>query len=148
MAQNLWEVKRKVGRPPVWASPEELMQTALEYFQWAEENPLMEAKAMVAGGEVVIEYIPKPRTLTLWGLCAYADTTTKSWSDYKYKPEFSDIIKKIEGMMTEQKFAGAAAGLFNANIIARHLGLTDNQKVEHSGQLVARVERVIVDPSD
>ena len=148
MAQNLWEVKRKVGRPPVWASPEELMQTALEYFQWAEENPLMEAKAMVAGGEVVIEYLPHPRTLTIWGLCAYGDTTSKSWNDYKHRPEFSGVISKIEEFMTEQKFSGAAAGFFNANIIARHLGLTDNQKVEHSGQLVARVERVIVDPSD
>ena len=133
MAQNLWQVKRKVGRPPVWASPEELMQTALEYFQWAEENPLIEYKAMVSGGEVVIEQVPKPRTLTIWGLCAFGDTTIKSWHDYKQKPEFSEVISKIDSLMTEQKFSGASAGLFNANIIARHLGLTDNQKIEHSG---------------
>jgi hypothetical protein len=29
-----------------------------------------------------------------------------------------------------QKFSGAAVGAFNANIIARELGLADNQKVE------------------
>ena len=32
--------------------------------------------------------------------------------------------------MFEQKFAGAAVGLFNANIIARDLGLTDKQEIK------------------
>ena len=43
--------------------------------------------------------------------------------------------------MFEQKFAGAAVGLFNADIIARDLGLTDKQEIKMDNAQVTTLER-------
>ena len=40
--------------------------------------------------------------------------------------------------MFEQKFAGAAVGLFNANIIARDLGLADKQDITTNGESITK----------
>ena len=42
------------------------------------------------------------------------------------------VIDDIEKIIYRQKFEGAAAGLLNANIIARDLGLRDKQDVDHT----------------
>ena len=39
--------------------------------------------------------------------------------------EFSSVITRIRETIYQQKFEGAAVGAFNANIIARDLGLAD-----------------------
>lgn len=43
----------------------------------------------------------------------------------------SPIINRVERLIWQQKFEGAAAGLLNANLISRELGLADWR--EHSG---------------
>ena len=41
-------------------------------------------------------------------------------------------MAKAESVIRSQKFAGAAADLLNANIIARDLGLADKNQVDHT----------------
>ena len=43
---------------------------------------------------------------------------------------FIEIIRAIDKIMFAQKFEGAASGAFNANIIARDLGLTDKSELK------------------
>jgi hypothetical protein len=43
--------------------------------------------------------------------------------------EYLDIIKAINDEIYEDKFGGATAGIYQHNIIARDLGLTDKQDV-------------------
>ena len=60
---------------------------------------------------------------------------------------FELLTSKIENVIKSQKFAGAAADLLNANIIARDLGLKDASSTEHTGELAfTKIERVIIDP--
>ena len=54
---------------------------------------------------------------------------------YRYKKEkgyeeYWSIIAQVEKIIYTQKLTGAAANLLNANIIARDLGLKDEQKVD------------------
>ena len=43
--------------------------------------------------------------------------------------DFSTIISRIEEVIYNQKFQGAAADLLNANIISRELGLADKSEI-------------------
>ena len=43
---------------------------------------------------------------------------------------FIDIITRIEEIIETQQFEGASVGVFNANIIARKLGLVERQQQE------------------
>lgn len=129
---ELWEVaKSNAGKPPCFNSPEEMKLKAFEYFVWLEENKLIENKAFCSQGEVVYAQIEKMRPATQQGLCVFLNIGVSTWHDYKKKEQYSEVTKLIESVMYEQKFSGASSGLFNANIIARDLGLKDASEVDH-----------------
>ena len=44
--------------------------------------------------------------------------------------EYAVIIRAIQLEIYEDKYSGAAAGIFNQNIIARDLGLTDKKEIK------------------
>lgn len=125
---RLWD-KVKFGAPPAFSSPEEMWERAVEYFKWCEENTLNELKIFNNQGEIVSGDVPHMRAMTQAGLCAFLNIGVSTWHDYKKKDNFSEVISKIESIMYEQKFSGAAAGMLNSNIIARDLGLTDKKDV-------------------
>jgi hypothetical protein len=68
------------------------------------------------------------RAMTIAGLCIFLDIDQTTWRDYGTKKDFSRVVTRAEEVIRSQKFAGAAADLLNANIIARDLGLTDKQE--------------------
>lgn len=138
--------KVRLGRPVAFNSPEELLFECEQYFQWVNDNPLIEQRiAGIAYGEVVKSHLPKMRAMSVWGLCAFLGIATVTWYDYKKKPSFSNICTEIEDMMREQKFAGAAAGFLNHAIIARDLGLVERQDVTSGDKPIERT--VIVLPA-
>jgi len=57
---------------------------------------------------------------------------------------FSTVIADIEAVIKSQKFQGAAAGLLNANIIARDLGLADKSDFDHKSSDGTMTPRTIV----
>jgi hypothetical protein len=129
---QFWKARATHGREKTFSSPEMLWDACLEYFQWVEDNPLKEAKAFNVGGEVKIIDIAKMRAMTIDGLCTFLDITTTTWYEYKHREDdqdFSGIITRVEQIIKDQKFTGAAADLLNANIIARDLGLSDKKEV-------------------
>jgi hypothetical protein len=79
--------------------------------------------------------------MTIEGFCMFAHVNSKYLqqfestldSDSEEGQGFSNVISNIRDVIRSQKFAGAAADLLNANIIARDLGLKDESKHEHTG---------------
>lgn len=124
----LWKVA-KVGRPMLFNTPEELWEAACAYFKWADENPIGNPKFVNSGGESTVDYLPIPRPYTMEALCLHMGTSSQCLDNYAKKEEFFGIVKKIKDTVRSQKLEGAAAGMYNANIIARDLGLRDNQDV-------------------
>lgn len=125
--KEMLERKNNLGSETAY-QPQELFERAVEYFQWCEQNPLYETKAFHYQGQVTMRKMPKSRVFTMPGLCVFLGLSVETFSAYRNDhPKFADVIKFIDQTIYEQKFSGAAADLFNANFIARDLGLRDAQ---------------------
>ena len=140
MAQ-LWEIaldrftdkkKRGAGQPPKFDTPEQMAIRAREYFEWCSKTPLNEHKIFAQQGEIIDGEVKHKRPFTQAGLCVYLGISEDTWRNYRdKKPEYFEVTKLITDAMYDQKFSGASAGLFNANIIARDLGLKDKSEIDH-----------------
>ena len=138
----------------MFASPNLLWKAACNYFQWCQDNPLYETKAFAYQGEITTEELPKMRAMTLSGLCFYLNCNEAYFRNFKQtlppdEKDFNSVIEDIEKIIYNQKFAGAAADLLNANIIARELGLADksNSETNVTGELTI-VRKVIHQSED
>jgi len=134
-ASNLHPDPHKPGSIPheYFDSPEAMWQAACEYFEWMESRPQYEARPFQYKGDVFMKNIPRRRPFTLQGLLVFFDMSIYVWGGYKNRrgPGYAFVAEQIEHVIFTQKFEGAAVDLFNANIIARDLGLRDAQ--EHTG---------------
>ena len=126
---EFWKARSSHGRNPIFASPDALWDVATEYFEWVEANPLYEDKIVSYQGVTTHEPVAKMRAMTISGLCTFLDISVQAWSEYKKRDGFGDITTRIDQIIRDQKFAGAAADLLNANIIARDLGLSDKSEL-------------------
>lgn len=128
---QFWKARSKHGRDKIFKDPETLWESCLEYFQWVEDNPLKAAEVKSFQGKHELVEVPKMRAMTISGLCIFLDIAPPTWFDYAKAEGFSDVTSRAEEIIRTQKFAGAAADLLNASIIARDLGLAEKQ--EHTG---------------
>jgi hypothetical protein len=139
---QFWQLRSKHGRGKLFESPELLWEAACEYFQWCIDNPFQKSEAKVVNigdyqSEVQKVNLDVMRPFTMNGLCIYLDCSSSYFRVFKHedrvnKEEFLTVITRIEEIIYDQKFTGAASGFFNANIIARDLGLTDKKDINHS----------------
>lgn len=124
---QFWKARTKHGRNKIFESSETLWEACCEYFQWVEDNPLMEMKPFAYQGIVVQEAVPKMRAMTIDGLCLFLDIDVRTWHNWRSVEDFIPVVARAESVIRSQKFAGAAADLLNASIISRDLGLADKQ---------------------
>jgi len=132
---QFWKLRSKHGRDKLFETPDLLWQAACEYFQWCVDNPI---EAEDNKGTRNVNTVKFNRPFTLKGFCLYVDASEHWLTEFKKTAteDFLYIIRKIEAIIYNQKFEGAAIGIFNANIIARDLGLkersditTDDEKI-------------------
>ncbi len=127
---SFWKLRSTHGRDRIFSSPEILWEEACKYFEWCDDNPLTEERLSNAG-KIDINLM---RAYTLAGLFFFLKMSQPTWQEYKKREEFKSVIEQIEQVVYTQKFTGAAAGLLNANIISRDLGLVDKQEREIKDQ--------------
>ncbi len=123
---QFWKQRSKHGRDKLFANPDILWEEACKYFEWCDENPLKESKVFNGRDGIAKDSADVMRAYTWDGLELFLDVY--SLRDYKTNPDykdFSQVITRIEKIIYNQKFTGAAANLLNSNIIARDLGLAD-----------------------
>lgn len=143
MGNEWWKLRSKHGKDKLFASPKLLLEAAEEYFVYCDTHPDYEVKPMVYKGGIKMVKVPKKQPYTLMGLCLYLGCATSYFRTFKNeqkdKPDSKDylsVVAHIEQAIYKQQYDGAASGFFNANIIARALGLaekveadvTDNRK--------------------
>lgn len=129
---RFWEARTKHGRDKLFASADLLWDACCEYFLWVEDNPLSEEKLFAYQGEISRDTVTKMRAMTIGGMCLFLDIDRSTWTAWKTDKDFSAVVARAEEVIYSQKFAGAAADLLNANIIARDLGLKDASAHEHT----------------
>lgn len=148
---DFWKRRAKHGRDSLFEKPEHLWEDACAYFEWCYKNPLLEHDLKVVGnggndGSSVQEvYIEHVKPFTWYGLCLFLGVTPSWFNNFRKRALAGDImnmskelqddfmltIELIEKTIYSQKFEGAAAGFFNATIIARDLGLVDRVASEN-----------------
>lgn len=144
---QFWKIRSKHGRDKLFATPKLMWEAACEYFKWCDDNPHIEHKPMVVshgqgmGSDVEMTKVPISRAYTLHGLCIYIGCSTSYFRTFKNtitekNKDFLSVIEAIEETIYEQKFSGAASGFFNANIIARDLGLKDSSDITTNGKSI------------
>ena len=126
---QFWLARSKHGRNPIFQDANILFDACQEYFQWVEDNPLIYSEVVKFQGEATLKDVPKMRAMTLDGLCIFLDIARKTWDNYRSRDDFLQVTAQVESVIRSQKFAGAAADLLNANIIARDLGLRDAKEI-------------------
>ena len=131
--------------PKVFNAPKDLWESACKYFQYCDANPWVKNEAIKSGdmvGTTMEVETAKPYTLT--GLCCFLNISLETFSNYSKNQDyktFFGVCKQIREIVYTQKFEGAAVGVFNANIIARDLGLSEKKDVEKTITTYTPAER-------
>ena len=137
---RFWELRTSHGRKPIemFQDAELLKNSCFEYFEktssrreWDEQNWVGKD-----GDEVTKN---KVTPFSIKGLCVFLDITFQTWQNHKeagndknataLQKDIFDIITRVEEIIETQQFEGAVTGHFQANIIARKLGLSDKSEV-------------------
>jgi uncharacterized protein YbcI len=109
-------------------SPEKLWELFKDYVEYERNNPMYKKEYVGKDGNEVDTPLQVP--ITFEGFeCYLADREIiNDLGDYsanknnKYS-EFSTIITRIRNNCFVQNYKGAAVGLFNANLVAKKIGL-------------------------
>lgn len=113
-------------------SPERLWEYFKAYVQHERDNPMVRTDYVGKDGEEKKTRLETPITFegfecyladqgVIQNLSHYSADTDNAYSDYR------TIITRIRNNCFVHNFKGAAVGLFNANLIARKLGISDKQ---------------------
>lgn len=142
---QFWKLRTKHGRGRVITDYQILASASDEYFQWCIDNPIIELDFMNSGGKIVEVKKPHPRVFKKDELARFCHLSQwRSIDDLKkISEDFLQVITRIEGIIADQKYTYAVVGMFNSNIVARDLGLSDKSEVEHSGSIITGIDYVV-----
>jgi len=129
--------KRKVGRPRIFQTPDELWQVFEEYVQHVQNTPLYKHELTKDGSVVKIPLTP-PITMEGFNLFIfykglgegahqYFENTGKAYND------FLGVVTRIREAVRNNHIAGGMVGLYNSNLTARLNGLTEKREEHHTG---------------
>jgi DNA-packaging protein gp3 len=123
---RFWRTRTSSGPEPLFSDAEALWAACDSYFCWCEDNPIIEEQLVTYRGATKFVSVPKMRPMTKRGLCRHLGIARTTWAEWKKeRPELAAAIERAESVIWDQKFAGAAVGIFNGNLVARELGIAE-----------------------
>lgn len=130
IGNQFWKLRSKHGRDKIFATPEIMLEACNEYFE--HQSNQVWNKVDYRGKDANKVLIPTSSPFTLTGLCIFLGVNTVYFTQFEKDctKDFSKVITHIREVIFTQKFEGAAIGAYNANIIARDLGLIDKKELE------------------
>ena len=132
-----------MGKHKYIETPEKMWELFQEYVDNERRNPLYKREYVGKDGNEVDTPLQVPITFEGFECYLQDKDIIEHLSDYaankddKYK-DYSTIITRIRQNCFVQNFKGASVGLFNANLIARKIGLKEQTETE----LHAKVETI------
>lgn len=130
-AMNYYE--RLTRKPPIYLTASDFLAGVAAYFKWCEDHPLLEEKVFMYKGAIVRTDESKMRPFTKKGLASFLGMPESRLASYKKRgDDWQDAMEIVEQTIFTQKFEGAAAGLLNATIISRDLGLAEKTEISGS----------------
>jgi len=143
---QFWKLRSKHGRDLIFSSPTLLWEACTEYFEATDKRKWN--KIEFNGKDATKCEVPTDTPYTWTGLYLFLDISHTTWQDYETREDFIAICTRVRHTIYTQKFEGAAVGAYNANIIARDLGLTDKKELDHKGIPEPDINITIVKPDD
>lgn len=134
MGNQYWKLRGTSGRSKLFESPAFFLELALGYFGWVDNNPWKIKTALKSGDSAgTVMDVPTQRPYTIAGLCIHLGITTQTFRNYEKNSayeEFFAVFRFIKDLISNNQLEGAVVGAYNANIIARTLGLVDKQDIK------------------
>lgn len=122
--------ERLTRKPSIYLTTKDFLEDVAKYFEWCENHPLLEEKVFQYKGAIVRADESKMRPFTKKGLCTFLGIPASRLASYSKRGEdWEEAMEIVEQTIYTQKFEGAAAGLLNATMITRDLGLAEKQEV-------------------
>ena len=138
----LWKRRGRSGLRPTYERVEDLADEVTDYFDTNVNHPILEDRIVMADGMPAKMSLEKHRLLSVGRLAMHCCVSRRTWDRWKEdRPDLRPLISWAEEYIRESQVEGAAAGSFNANIIARLLGLSEHTKADST----VRVEGVSVE---
>lgn len=140
---QFWKLRNKHSQQVLFESPQLLLQSALEYFEWCDKHNWYKQEPIKSGAECGrILDIPIKRPYSISGLCTYLNCSQYHFNKFKKAcdNEFREVIDRIENIIETQQFEGAVTGIFNTSIISRKLGLKEQTDITSNGESVFQIE--------
>lgn len=131
--ENKWWKKRsKHGRDKIIESPEVMLEAVEEFFE-LKNSTYLAKPVMMTGGDLQgktmnLEFKDYPTLEELSHFLGFKSFQT--WYNYKKREDFLEVVTYAEEVIRSWKIKGAAIGLYNHNIVARDIGLSDKQEVK------------------
>lgn len=137
---NYWQFRNKHGRDFKY-TPDALWDEAVKYFEWMSER-VWNKKEAIKSGDLAGELIDVPTStpMSIETFCLFADISTETFRNYekdKSNQDFIGVITCVREIIESNQFEGATVGAYNANIIARKLGLADKTDLTSKGEIIS-----------
>lgn len=130
-----------LGGRPLHYTPKQLAEKFEEYVDWCKDNDMVfeEVQSSKQGMTTFKKTTTtrKERLISIHGFLVFIGKTPRWWTELsngKQGERFSTLKENITAYCEDYQKEMAAAGVFNANIISRLLGLAD--KKELSGESI------------
>jgi len=145
-----WKARSKHGPDLSGSSPNHLWAACMEYIEWVNENPVYSYETVKYMGDATLTRVPHQRPMSIIGLSIFLGVNRNTWYAYRDRDEFRQVCSTVEEMIYQQKLDGAANDFFNANIIARDLGLSDKSDINTNSRITGKMkwQIEIVDPAE
>jgi len=122
-------------------TPDKLWQLFVDFKKWLKDKPIYKHEFNAKVGDIVSIPLERPLTWSRFDCYVRDLGVITDLEDYRQNrdnryTDYGGVITRINSEMSSDKFEGAAVGIFNANIIARDLGMVDKQATEHTGKII------------
>ena len=127
----LWKRRGRSGLRPTYENVEDLAEQVIDYFDTNVNHPILEDRIVMVDGMPAKMPLERHRLLSVGRLAMHCCVARRTWDSWKAeRPDLLPLIGWAEEYIRESQIEGAAAGSFNANIIARLLGLSEHTKTD------------------
>lgn len=148
-----WQLRTVHGRARIFGDAALLIAEAKLYFDWCDRNPRMRAELVKHQGVAEQYDVPIGRPYTMDGLCNYLGVsgayfrTAKAELDVKLAKKLATVeeealreaIAWIEETTRNDQIEGGMVGQYNANLVSRLNGLSDNVNTNVTGPAVLAI---------
>lgn len=136
---NYWQFRNKHGNNHSY-TPDGLWDEAISYFEYMKDS-VWNRKESIKSGDLAgtTMDIPNSKPMSISSFCLFADICEDTFNNYLKKEGYEDffgVTKVIKTNIETQQFEGATIGAFNANIIARKLGLSEQTDITSGGEKI------------